>query len=55
MFIQLILTPVTLDTGWTAYLIDEFGAGLAITNVIGAIIVWRKRGALGPLPLEPSR
>lgn len=55
LFIQLILTPLTLDTGRTAYLIDEFGAGLAIANVIGAIIVWRKRGELGPLPLEQPR
>ncbi|OAI43149.1 hypothetical protein AYO41_02835 [Verrucomicrobia bacterium SCGC AG-212-E04] len=46
MFIQLILTPLTTDTGRTAYLIDEFGAGLAITNVIGAILVWRRRGEL---------
>ena len=55
LFIQLILTPVTVDTGWTAYVIDEFGAGLAVTNVIGAIIVWRRRAELGPIPLEPPR
>ena len=55
LFIQLILTPLTLDTGRTAYLIDEFGAGLAIANLIGAIIVWRKRDELGPLPLEQPR
>lgn len=46
MFIQLICTPLTTDTGRTAYIIDEFGAGLAISTVIGAIIVWRKRGEL---------
>jgi uncharacterized protein len=48
MFIQLILTPLTTDTGNTAYIIDEFGAGLAITSVIGAVIVWRRRGELAP-------
>ncbi len=34
------------DTGNTAWYIDEFGAGLAITTLIGAIIVWRKRHEL---------
>jgi uncharacterized protein len=46
MFVQLIFTPLTTDTGQTAYIIDEFGAGLAIASVITAIIVWRKRGEL---------
>lgn len=46
MFVQLIFTPLTTNTGPTAYIIDEFGAGLAITSVIGAIIVWTKRGEL---------
>jgi hypothetical protein len=46
MLIQLILTPMTNDTGKTAYLIDEFGVGLAITSVVGAVIVWRKRADL---------
>lgn len=49
MFIQLICTPLTTNTGHTAYIIDEFGAGLAISTVIGAIIVWRKRGELEPV------
>lgn len=48
MFIQLICTPLTTNTGHTAYIIDEFGAGLAIATAIGAIIVWRKRGELEP-------
>lgn len=46
MFVQLIFTPLTINTGETAYFIDEFGAGLAITSVIAAVIVWRKRGEL---------
>jgi hypothetical protein len=46
MLVQLIFTPLTTDTGHTAYIIDEFGAGLAIASVITAIIVWRKRGEL---------
>ncbi len=46
MFIQLIFTPLTANTGNTAWYIDEFGAGLAITSAIGAIIAWRKRDEL---------
>ena len=54
LFIQLILTPLTTNTGSTAYWIDEFGAGLAITSVIGAVIVWWKRGELQPLNPAPA-
>ena len=46
MFIQMIFTPLTTDRGHTAYLIDEFGAGLAMTSLIAAIFVWRRRGDL---------
>ena len=42
LFIQGILTPLTCDTGPTKYIIDEFGIGLVVTTLIGAIIVWRK-------------
>jgi CAAX protease family protein len=44
MFVQLIFTPLTTNTGPTPYIIDEFGAGLALASTVGAIIVWRKRG-----------
>ena len=46
LWIQSILTPLTSDHGSTAYIIDEFGFGLVITTMIGAIIVWRKRRRL---------
>ncbi len=46
LWIQSILTPLTNDTGPTKYLIDEFGIGLVITTMIGAIIVWLKRDQL---------
>jgi len=42
LFIQLIFTPLTSDTGRTKYIIDEFGVGLVITTVIGAAIAWRQ-------------
>jgi len=46
LWIQSILTPLTHDTGATRYIVDEFGFGLVITTIIGAIIVCRKRGEL---------
>jgi uncharacterized protein len=42
LFIQSIFTPLTVDTGRTSYIIDEFGIGLVITVTIVAIVVWRK-------------
>ncbi len=51
MFIQMIFTPMTTNKGKTAYLIDEFGIGLAITSVGGAFIVWKMRGEL-PRPVQ---
>jgi membrane protease YdiL (CAAX protease family) len=50
LWVQSILTPLTRDTGPTEYIIDEFGVGMVITCVIGAIIVWRKRGQLPSAP-----
>jgi len=48
MFVQLIFTPLTVDTGSTKYVIDEFGAGLAIASTIVAIYFWRRRSELPP-------
>ncbi len=42
MFVQLIFTPLTVNTGPTPYLIDEFGIGIAITSVIVAAFLCRK-------------
>lgn len=43
LFIQQIFTPLTRDTGWTKYIVDEFGVGMVITIAIAAIIVCRSR------------
>ena len=43
LFIQGILTPLTIDTGKTKWVIDEFGFALAIAAVVVAVIVWRLR------------
>ena len=42
MFVQLIFTPLTTNTGYTPYIVDEFGIGMASTSVLVALIVCRK-------------
>jgi hypothetical protein len=46
VFIQMIFTPLTTDTGVTEYVIDEFGAGLAIVYAAVALVFWRMRDQL---------
>lgn len=46
VFIQMIFTPLTTDTGVTEYVIDEFGAGLAIVYAVVAFVFWRMRDQL---------
>ena len=38
-FVQGLFDPLTAPTGWPKYITTEFGAGLAVTQVIAAIIV----------------
>ncbi len=42
-FIQGFFDVITVDTGPTAYLIGEFGAGLAIAGAITGFLVWRRK------------
>lgn len=46
LFIQGVFTPLTSDTGVTAYVIDEFGIGLALISVLIAWLFWRRRSGL---------
>jgi uncharacterized protein len=46
LFIQNIFTPLTTDTGFTAYIIDEFGVALVIPILIIAYGFWKKRDQL---------
>jgi len=50
LFIQGIFTPLTSETGNTAYYIDEFGIVLPIVGIGFAIYYWNKRKELKPLP-----
>jgi membrane protease YdiL (CAAX protease family) len=43
LFIQSILTPLTKDTGKTAYVIDEFGLALPLVSIFFAFFFWKKR------------
>ncbi len=43
MIIQAVLTPLTIDTGKTKWVIDEFGCALAIAAIVVAFLFWRKR------------
>ena len=46
LFIQSVFTPLSYDTGRTAYVIDEFGVALAVVVAIVALVFWRRRGEL---------
>ena len=49
LYIQGFLTPLTRDTGKTAWFIDEFGAILPIVTIAVAVYFWTKRGELRPV------
>jgi len=46
LYVQEIFSPLTRNTGKTAWFIDEFGAVLPLVAVCFAIYFWRKRGQL---------
>ncbi|MFZ0792422.1 MAG: type II CAAX endopeptidase family protein [Candidatus Korobacteraceae bacterium] len=48
LYVQEIFTPLTRNTGKTAWFIDEFGAVLPLVVVVFAIYFWRRRGELNP-------
>ena len=50
LFIQRIFTPLTEDTGNTAYYVDEFGIVLPIVTIGFAIYYWSKRNELEAMP-----
>jgi len=52
LFIQGIFTPLTIDTGKTRWVIDEFGFALAIAAIVVAVIVWRRRDEVEPAATE---
>ena len=55
LFVQLIFTPLTTDTGITRYVIDEFGVGLAIATSLVGVAVWRMRSHVALVIATPAR
>jgi uncharacterized protein len=49
LWIQGVFTPLTRDTGRTRWVIDEFGAALAVSAVGVAWLTWRLRGRIPPV------
>ena len=50
LYVQEIFTPLTRNTGKTAWFIDEFGAVLPLVVLFFAIYFWRRRGELNLRP-----
>ena len=46
LFVQAIFTPLTRNTGKTAWYVDEFGAVLPATMILFAAYFWRRRKEL---------
>ena len=42
LFVQAIFTPITLQNKLTPFVIDEFGAGLALAGIVLAVVFLRK-------------
>ena len=56
LYIQAILTPLTTNTGKTAWFIDEFGAVLPLVVVAFAIYFWsRRKGLVRASEVQPTR
>ena len=50
LYIQAILTPLTRNTGKTAWYIDEFGAVLPAVTLLFAVYLWTRRKELPAVP-----
>lgn len=55
LYIQDIFTPLTRNTGKTAWYIDEFGAVLPLVVAVFAVYFWRRRGELNLNPAETEQ
>ena len=54
VWIKNVFTPLTSNTGITAYIIDEFGIALVIAFVLVGWYFWQKRGELSQSQLAGS-
>lgn len=54
LYVQVIFTPLTRNTGKTAWFIDEFGAVLPLVAVAFGFYFWTRRKELETTPQPPS-
>jgi hypothetical protein len=50
LYVQSGFNPLTVDTGVTEYIVDEFGFGFVVSGSVIAYIFWRLRHRLPPFP-----
>jgi len=55
LFVQQVFTPLTADTGHTRYVVDEFGAALAVAALVVAFLFWRRRSEVESARDIPAR
>jgi membrane protease YdiL (CAAX protease family) len=46
LFVQQVFLSLTIDSGVTEYIVDDFGIGLTLAVVVLAYVFWRKRAEL---------
>ena len=54
LYVQAIFTPMTRNTGKTAWYIDEFGIVLPLVAIVFAVYFWSKRRELPQAALTPA-
>jgi hypothetical protein len=54
LLIQSVLLRMTVDTGVTAYFVDDFGVGVLLSSLVMGFVFWRKRGELPDASTVPS-
>ena len=52
LFIQAIFDPLTSTSGLAPYITGEFGAGLALTGLMVAILLWRRGETPAPISTQ---
>jgi membrane protease YdiL (CAAX protease family) len=54
LLIQSVLLRMTVDTGVTEYLVDDFGVGMLIASLVLGYVFWRKRSELPATDVRPA-
>jgi membrane protease YdiL (CAAX protease family) len=54
LLIQSVLLRMTVDTGGTEYLVDDFGIGVLVSSAVLGYVFWRKRSELPATDVRPA-